>query len=208
VFIFDDILLDAGEGEGGGAGGADPEKEKRESELKRARDEAAAERKARRDLERRMEELEANRSKEDEEKLANEKKWEDLAAKRQARITELEGQLTALEATKTELDAMKASRRSELVERLPETIRAEFAGEDVTIAELERAVKMAGAIAPGETRKNSTGSEGAGEGSGGANPSLDDIEALKKSDPAAYQKALIASPLFGAAAAAPKTIFG
>lgn len=210
MFIFDDILFneDGGEGGSGGNGSApDPEKEKNEAELKRARAEAAENRKRAKEAEEKLAAAEAARAAAEDEKLSDERKYKELADKRAAEIAKLNAKITELEGAATELETMRTARRTELVDRLPEGLRAEFEGDGVTIAELERAVKMAEAMKPaGSERRNSTGSDPAGEGTGtGAALSEDDLLALKKSDPAAYQKQLMS---FGAAGrSAAKTIF-
>lgn len=71
-------------------------------------------------------------------KLADEKRFEELAAQRAAELAEAQSRLSEMEQYKTKVEEMTAKRYAELLAKVPETNRAALAG--FTVDQLEAVV--------------------------------------------------------------------
>lgn len=181
-------------GQGGGAtngdqSGADnrlkPGEAGYEDELARARRETADYRRRLREREQADEQADADRK-----RKAGE--FEVLYNEAQSKVQNLTTVQAENDTLKQQLKEITDARRAELLERLPEKQRELYKGDDVTIAEIQRAVKLAGATV--STMKTSTtGAEGAANlDKEPSTMTAEELLALKQSDPAAYEKAILA----------------
>lgn len=161
---------------------AGSEIEKMKSELKRARDEAAASRvelKKRQDSDAAAEAERATKAGEFEKLYQTTKKELDDTKTKAAKVEDLE----------TKLKAMEDVRRKELLDRIPKDHRKTYECEDVSLGELERASKLF----PSEAGKKTSTESGAASDKGAvAKPTtFDELAALQASgDTVGYQKAL------------------
>lgn len=190
-----------------GGGGTNPDEQNRrvqpgdagyDRELDRARQEAIDRRRESQELKARLDQFEADKRTAAEAAAAEQGRFKELYETSQKEVETLKAQVasqsTELETLRTGAKAIETSRRKELLDRLPEDVRKEYQGDDVTIAEIERAVKLVPAAATHKTNSS---------GSGSINDEIpldkkefgeltpDDLDQLRDSHPDRYQEYLM-----------------
>lgn len=172
---------------GGTGAGTD---EKTASELKRARDEAAAARVKLREFETKEKERADAEAAAEAEKAKNAGEYQKLYEKSQGELKDLKAKAARADALEARIQEMEDSQRTDLLDRLPKNLRKEYEAEGVTLGELQRAVKALGTVTPGKTSSVASGQATDGSKKEGKDMNLEELADLAKSDPAAYLKAI------------------
>lgn len=136
-----------------------------------------------------LKEFEDKQKAEADKKLADDKKFEELATQREKEVNDLKAQLAEKDAYKARLDAIEAERKQELLAKIPAEKREAF--KDFSNDQLKVVVDNlpAGQQPPG-TSQGSERQQGGSADKDAKDYTEDELLALKRTNPAKYNEIL------------------